>query len=110
MRIFTKQNLHFMKNFSPYQDDGVSYEFRKGTYLRVEFRCVLAPDGSLSVSIKRQGASKPWWHSIRVEVVGWQPQQFRLDAYGRVSSLEQTPLGWAGTFAADGESESLTLR
>jgi alpha-glucosidase len=58
-----------------YEDDGHSFGYRKGQYLRSSFTCALAPDGSLSLrSTRREGSYQPWWKEIRFEVYGWTPK------------------------------------
>ena len=55
---------------SLYLDDGKSYAFQKGEYLRVKFSCALTAAG---VSIKvspREGSFAPWWNQFSVEVYG----------------------------------------
>ena len=54
-----------------YQDDGHSFAFRTGDFLRVHFSCVANRDGSVTVIVsKRQGTYAPWWNSFRLEVYG----------------------------------------
>jgi alpha-glucosidase len=50
-----------------YLDDGVSFAYRRGDYLRQSVRC----DGhSLSFGA-REGRYKPWWDGITVVIHGW---------------------------------------
>jgi alpha-glucosidase len=57
---------------SLYQDDGVSYNFRQGEFLRMESSCSV-DENALRVHIgPHQGSYKPWWSQITVEVYGWQ--------------------------------------
>jgi alpha-glucosidase len=54
-----------------YQDDGHTFAFRTGDFLRVHFSCVANQDGSVTVIVgKRQGTYAPWWNSFRLEVHG----------------------------------------
>jgi alpha-glucosidase len=54
-----------------YQDDGHSFDFRQGTYLRLHITCSLAADGTLTVSIpKPEGTFKPWFTTLRIEAIG----------------------------------------
>ncbi len=55
---------------SIYLDDGVSYDFKKGEFLRTQFSCKLTPQG-LSVTVApRQGSYEPWWKLLSIEVYG----------------------------------------
>jgi alpha-glucosidase len=55
-----------------YTDDGHSYDFRHGAYLRLHITCSVEADGSLSVALPaREGSYTPWWTEIRVEAVGF---------------------------------------
>ena len=56
-----------------YQDDGRSFAFEKGAFLRERFACHVSGD-SLRLTIgKREGTYPAWWKQIRVEVYGWLP-------------------------------------
>ena len=55
-----------------YQDDGHTFAFRAGDFLRLHFSCVANQDGSVMVIVgKRQGTYAPWWNGFRLEVHGW---------------------------------------
>jgi alpha-glucosidase len=59
-----------------YADDGMSYDFRKGEYLRLHFTCAV-DNGKLSVHIgAAEGIYKPWFHELRIEAVGFQSKDF----------------------------------
>ena len=90
-----------------YQDDGKSYDFRKGAYLRQHFTCATAANGSLTLDIAaREGSWKPWWASYRVEIVGPSAGQAKLAGH----PLEKTSLGYAVTLPDTGKAQHLTLR
>lgn len=57
---------------SLYLDDGHSYAYTHGEFLRMNFTCEVTPD-ALTFRITGQGTYKPWWNSIRLEIYGWQP-------------------------------------
>ncbi len=55
---------------SLYLDDGQSYAFQKGQFLRVAFTCRLTVQG-LTVTVAPQvGAFAPWWSQLSIEVYG----------------------------------------
>ena len=55
-----------------YQDDGTSFAYRRGQFLRMTFTChVSAQTGELSIHLgKREGAYPAWWQRIAIEVDG----------------------------------------
>jgi alpha-glucosidase len=55
---------------SLYLDDGVSYDFRKGDFLRVQFQCKETPQGLIVDVMPRQGSFAPWWKLLSVEIYG----------------------------------------
>ncbi len=55
---------------SVYLDDGLSFAYRKGNFLRMEFTCTETAKG-ITVHIgPHQGSYVPWWNSLQVEVYG----------------------------------------
>ena len=55
---------------SVYQDDGVSYDFRKGDFLRVGFSCRVAADGLVVMVAAHEGKFAPWWQQLSIEMYG----------------------------------------
>jgi alpha-glucosidase len=67
---------------SLYLDDGTSFAYQKGEYLRVNFTCEVAAD-SLHVRIAPpQGTFSPWWSQVKVEVFGIARQPKQVSAGG----------------------------
>ena len=53
-----------------YLDDGVSFDFRRGQFLRMSFTCEIS-GGTLSVKASAHEGSYPaWWKTIRMQVFG----------------------------------------
>ena len=52
---------------SIYLDDGVSFDYRSGAYLRQTVRC----DAHGLTFEARQGRFKPWWRGISIVMHGW---------------------------------------
>ena len=72
---------------SLYLDDGVSYDFRKGDFLRMGFTCQLAAHGLIVTITPHQGSFAPWWTQLSIEVYGADEQaastgSLRLDGSG----------------------------
>lgn len=104
LRVFPGENCQG----SVYQDDGISFEFRKGIFFRQRFTCSLAADGKVKVSIERaDGTFKPWWNSIRIEVVGMKAVSARAPEGGRALSVTRTPLGSAVVVPVKAESQTV---
>ena len=61
-----------------YTDDGLTFDFRHGAYLRLHLTCSLAPDGALTVTIPaREGTFHPWWTQYRIEAIGFTPHHLQ---------------------------------
>ncbi len=94
---------------SLYTDDGSSFAYTHGEYLRQSFTCSVTSDG-LTVNISaREGSYKPWWKEIRVVVYGWRPKlgTFRLDG---AASLKLENAGNSVQFTIPASSATATLR
>jgi alpha-glucosidase len=93
-----------------YTDDGQTYDFRKGAYLRLHIACSVASDGALTVIIPaREGSFKPWWSAFRIEAVGFTPRDSQATIKAHNTPLEQTSLGWAVTLPDTGKPQTITL-
>ncbi len=55
---------------SVYLDDGVSYDFKNGAFLRESFSCRLTAQGIILTVTPREGTFAPWWKQFSVEVYG----------------------------------------
>jgi alpha-glucosidase len=70
-----------------YQDDGKSFAFRQGDFLRMSFSCKQTAQG-ISVRIdKSEGKFAPWWKDIEIVVYGWSAEQADIWQDGKASSL-----------------------
>jgi alpha-glucosidase len=66
LRVYPGDDCHG----SLYQDDGHSFGYEKGEFLRMNYSCAVAP-GSVSVSSKVEKAGfQPWWKDVTVTVFG----------------------------------------
>jgi alpha-glucosidase len=55
---------------SLYLDDGQSYAFRKGDFLRVGFSCRATAQGLAVSVLPHSGTFAPWWKLVSIEVYG----------------------------------------
>ena len=111
LRVYAGDNCHG----TLYQDDGKSFAFRTGQYLRMNFTCKLHPDGSLTVHIAApEGTFKPWWHQLRIETLGWNPTTHELTSATTKTKLQQSNKSpnspWAATIPQPTTATDLTLR
>ncbi|HEX4321957.1 MAG TPA: TIM-barrel domain-containing protein [Acidobacteriaceae bacterium] len=53
-----------------YLDDGISYAYKNGDYLRLNFTCELTSDGVKVKISPREGSFTPWWTQFSIEVYG----------------------------------------
>jgi alpha-glucosidase len=58
-------------NGTLYQDDGRTYAYKNGAFLRMNFTCEVTPDGFRLRVDPQQGTYPAWWKGIRVEIYGW---------------------------------------
>jgi len=82
-----------------YQDDGLTFAYQKGNFLRVNFTCQMSP-GSLTItgSIEKN-AWQPWWDSTQLKIYGAssEPKEVRIG--------DQLTRGWR----YDAQAHSITL-
>ncbi len=70
LRVYPPTTLGAGCEGSLYLDDGVSYDFKKDHYLRVQFACRLIAQGLIVTVAPRQGTFEPWWKLLSIEVYG----------------------------------------
>jgi alpha-glucosidase len=93
-----------------YQDDGKSFAFRTGTYLRLHFTCQVNLDGTLAVHIDaQQGSFVPWWKELRIEAFGWTPKRRVAIAEQRTSTMTQSGSAWVLTIPFHATATDLIL-
>jgi alpha-glucosidase len=76
LRVYPGEDCHG----SLYEDDGHTFGYENGEYLRVNYSCAVRP-GSLSVSSKVEKAGyQPWWKDADMKVFGVEtaPKEVRL--------------------------------
>jgi alpha-glucosidase len=93
-----------------YQDDGKSFAFRSGQFLRLHFSCETRPDGTLTVHLSaREGSFAPWWKQVRVEAFGWTPRLKQATSAAGSYSLEQSGNAWFTTIPESPAGTDLTF-
>jgi alpha-glucosidase len=78
-----------------YQDEGKSFAFRSGQFLRLHFSCERMPDGSLTIHLgAREGSFIPWWKEVRIEAFGWTPRTRQATSATVKYTLIQSGNAW----------------
>jgi alpha-glucosidase len=94
-----------------YQDDGRSFAFRTGDYLRLHFSCQVNLDGTLAVHIDaQQGSFVPWWKEVRIEAFGWTPKRRLATAEQRTLTMAQSGGAWVLTIPFHAAATDLILQ
>jgi alpha-glucosidase len=95
-----------------YLDDGVSFNYRDGAYLRRNFTCRQVGDGSLQIAFsKPEGSYAPWWSEIKLEIFGWQSTSKQISTEdGTKSKLIHTGSAWTAVVEDHRTATTYTLR
>jgi alpha-glucosidase len=93
-----------------YQDDGKSFDFRKGAYLRMSFGCKVAKDGLHLTVGAHQGSYPAWWKQIRAEVYGWNPEKGTVLINSKPVPLTREAHTIIFTVADDGKGAEALLK
>ena len=97
---------------SLYLDDGKSYAFQQGAYLRMNFGCRITPQ-CMNIEIgAHQGSFHAWWKEIRIEIFGWTPSTGEVLVNGQkvVASKSQNKQEVAFRIADDGNGANVEFR
>ena len=95
-----------------YLDDGISFKFRQGDYLRRKFTCAATADGGLEVSLSAaEGEFRPWWREVKLEIVGWQATGKKIVGSDGVSgNLSEAGPVWTATVTDRRDATTYMLR
>lgn len=98
---------------SLYTDDGKTYAYRNGDFLKMQFTCKV-DDGGFHLHVSAHEGSYPaWWKEIRAEIYGWSPKTKQISLNGRSegqAALKSLPYGVDVVFADDGKGDDLLIR
>jgi len=93
-----------------YTDDGLTFDFHHGAYLRLHLTCSLSADGALTLNIPaREGEFHPWWTQFRIETIGFTPRTSQATTNGHTTPLDPTSLGFAITLPDTGRPQTIVL-
>jgi alpha-glucosidase len=96
-------------NGSMYLDDGHTYGYAHGDFLRMKFHCDVAGDAML-LTVSEEGRFKPWWHDVRLEIYGWQPRSDTASVEGNTAAVSVTKSGEASVLTVPETGRGFTLR
>ncbi len=78
LRVYTGEDCHG----TLYTDDGQSFAYQHGAYLRMNFTCTVAQDGLQIKISKHEGTFAPWWKDVKIEIYGWRPKTSNAELTG----------------------------
>jgi alpha-glucosidase len=71
---------------SLYIDDGESFAYQSGKFLRMNFTCARTAQGITIGLSKHEGSFAPWWRDVRLEVYGFTPPRSVVRIDGRTAA------------------------
>jgi alpha-glucosidase len=76
LRIYMGDDCHG----TLYQDDGHTFAYQRGDFLRVNFTCDVTPRDITITSTLVKNAYKPWWNSTQLQIygAGAEPKEVRI--------------------------------
>jgi alpha-glucosidase len=94
-----------------YQDDGATFAYKQGNFLRVSFTCETSPDnGALTIHIgKHQGFFPAWWQQLVIEVNGLPKDPTTVTINGRAISFTASTHPLTITTRDTGEGIDISL-
>jgi alpha-glucosidase len=84
LRVYPGQDC----NGSLYIDDGQSFGYKRGNFLRMEFTCSENPNGVTIHIGPHQGNYVPWWKNVQLEVYGSNSSSPKASIAGSAEKLE----------------------
>jgi len=73
---------------SLYMDDGQSFAYQQGEFLRMDFTCSEKPNGVTVHIGSHQGSYVPWWTNLQVEVYGRTTPSQRASIVGSAQAVQ----------------------
>ena len=95
-----------------YLDDGKTYEFQHGNYLRMKFSCQVNSEGIQLTIGPHQGSYPAWWKDIRIEVFGVTPKLRELFVNSKkiAQGIEANANGADFVVVDDGKGADIEVR
>ncbi len=92
-----------------YQDDGSTFAYKTGAYLRMSFTCEESSDGVMVVHLgKHEGSYPAWWTQVTIEVNGFTGVTDAALVNGEKKRFQQN--GQTVSVTADDAAEGLEIK
>ena len=97
---------------SLYQDDGTTFAYKNGSFLRLDFTCESNSNGLRIHVSTPKGTFAPWWNQIRIEVFGVKLLQGEILMNGNTlsSHIDHNPNGISFLIPYEEKDIDLLLR
>jgi alpha-glucosidase len=92
-----------------YQDDGKSYAFQHGDYLRMRFSCQSTAEGVRFNIGPHEGSYPAWWKEMRVEMFGVMPHLGEVLVNGKKTSPNMDVQHQMISFALEDEGKGAVI-
>jgi len=95
-----------------YQDDGKTYAYQRGVYLRMKFSCNSTAKGVRLDISPHEGSYPAWWKELHVEIFGLVPKQSEFYVNGKKTSvgMDGNLQGTGFTVDDDGKGEVIEIK
>jgi alpha-glucosidase len=95
-----------------YQDDGKTYAYQHGVYLRMSFSCEKTKEGLRLKISSHEGSYPAWWKEIHAEIYGWKPTQDEIFINSKKISAhtQHEPQSVGVTFADSGKGMEVEVK
>ena len=95
-----------------YQDDGKTYAFQRGVYLRMKFSCNKTAEGMRLDISSHEGSYPAWWKQVHVEIFGLTRKQNDLFVNGKKTSaaMDGNAQSTGFTVEDDGKGEVVEIK
>lgn len=94
---------------SLYQDDGTTFAYKSGSFLRIDFTCERRSDGLRIQVSSPSGAFSPWWNQLRFEVFGFKPTREEILMNGNPISTHFDPNPNSSSFLVPYDRKEIDL-
>ena len=92
-----------------YQDDGTTFAYKQGAFLRLNFSCNRTPEGLRIHVSPPEGTFAPWWNQVRFEVFGFNLSREELQLDGNKLSTQIDHKPYSFSFLAPYEKREINL-
>jgi alpha-glucosidase len=96
---------------SLYQDDGHTFAYQKGDFLRINYSCQVSPSATTVAATAEKSSFKPWWNSTGLTIYGaaTAPKEVRLSEQ-TIHDWRYDPHAHSITLTVPGAPQNWTLR